>query len=304
LRKPRKPRLDPSTPLDDAFTAILRSCLYHLLQSLPAAEDGRHPEGIHQLRVSLRRLRSAFDLMRAVGSLSRLQSLRSEAKWLAQNLSAARDWDIFQTATLPTVANACPLIAGFDALGDATEQRRAAAYANVRFVLDDRRCASFVIALGGWIEARGWRNDVEPEALCQLSEPTIDFASRVLAAQHARVLKRGRHFKSQTAEERHRLRLAVKKLRYHADFLLPLYGRRKYVKRFAERLTELQEELGSYNDMVTTAHLLGQLGAVSTDGLMARAAVAGWQAHAMGAADARLREAWSDFSKRKPPWLK
>jgi CYTH domain len=40
VRKPRKLRLDPSIPLDDAFATILRSCLHHLLESLPAAEDG------------------------------------------------------------------------------------------------------------------------------------------------------------------------------------------------------------------------------------------------------------------------
>ena len=50
------------------------------------------------------------------------------------------------------------------------------------------------------------------------------------------MLKRGRHFKSLTPEKRHRLRIAVKKLRYHADFLLPLYGQRKSVKRFSDRL--------------------------------------------------------------------
>ena len=94
-RKPQKLRLDPSIPLDDAFATILRSCLHHLLDSLPAAEDGRNPEGIHQLRVSLRRLRSALDLMRSVGSLSKLESLRSEARSLAQNVSAARDWEHF-----------------------------------------------------------------------------------------------------------------------------------------------------------------------------------------------------------------
>src|SRR5579871_1695356 len=50
VRKPRKLRLDPSVALDDAFATILRACLYHLLQAMPAAEDGRDPEGLHQLR--------------------------------------------------------------------------------------------------------------------------------------------------------------------------------------------------------------------------------------------------------------
>ena len=260
--------------------------------------------GIHQLRVSLRRLRSALDLMRSVGSLSKLESLRSEARWLTQNVSAARDWDIFQTETLPTIAKACPSVVGFDALGEATEKRRGAAYAKARFVLVDRRCSSFVIELGGWIEARGWRGDLVTEDLRQLAEPTINFASRILSGQHVKVLKRGRHFKSLTPEKRHRLRIAVKKLRYHADFLLPLCGQRKSVKRFSDRLAGLQDELGAYNDMATTASLLGGLGAVSSDSFTASAAITGWQAHAMTGAEARLREAWRGFAKTKVPWSK
>src|SRR4051794_25655363 len=85
--RPRKLRLDPVSSLDEAFAAMLRACLHHLLQSLPAAEDGRDPEGIHQLRVALRRLRSVLDLMRSVVPVSKLEQLRSEAKTLAQDLS-------------------------------------------------------------------------------------------------------------------------------------------------------------------------------------------------------------------------
>ena len=49
----------------------------------------------------------------------------------------------------------------------------------------------------------------------------------MLSEQHAKVFKRGRRFKSLPPEERHRVRLAIKKLRYVADFLLPLYGQRQ-----------------------------------------------------------------------------
>jgi inorganic triphosphatase YgiF len=302
--KPQKLRLDPSITLDDAFSAILRSCLCHLLQSLPAAEDGRDPEGVHQLRVALRRLRSALDLMRLAGTLTKLETLRSEARWLAQNLSAARDWDIFQGKTLPIIAKGCPTVSGFDVLDEIAVKRRSAAYKRVRFVLAARRCASFVIGVGGWIEARGWRGDVAPEDLGRLAEPAIDFAQRILSGQYARVARRGRHFKSLAAEEKHRLRLSVKKLRYAADFLLPLCSQRKSARRFYDRLADLQEELGSYNDMATTASLLKGLSADSPDSGPAAAAVAGWQAHALGSVEPRLRNAWRDFSKMKAPWLR
>jgi inorganic triphosphatase YgiF len=303
-RKPRKLSLDPQVSLDDAFVTILRTCLLHLLESIPAAEDGRDPEGIHQLRVALRRIRSAFDLMRSVGSLSKLEALRSEARWLAQSFSPARDWDIFQKKTLPTVAKFCPSIPGFDTLGEVASKRQSSAYRKARTVLSERRCASFLIGLGGWIEARGWRSDVPAEGLAQLAEPTMNFAARMLSSQHAKVLKRGRGFKSLAAEKRHRVRLAVKKLRYIADFLLPLYGDRKPVRRYSERLTELQKDLGSYNDMATTAKLLAGLTAEASGGGNAAAAITGFQAHAMVGAEAHVRSAWSDFVGAKPPWLR
>ncbi len=302
-RKPRKLRLDPSITLDEAFATILQSCLYHLLQSLPAAEDGRNPEGVHQLRVSLRRLRAALGLMRSVGSLSNLDSLRSEARWLTQNLSAARDWDIFQGETLPTVAKACPSVAGFDDLERAAESRRQAAYNKARLALADHRCACFLLGLGSWIEVRGWRSDIAPEDLGRLAEPAIGFARQALSSQHAKVLKRGRRFKSLKAGQLHRLRLAGKRMRYIADFLLPLYADRKSVRRFSRSLADLQEELGYFNDMTVTAGLFEEFGAAeSPKSSTAAAAIVGWQAHASAGAGARLQSAWRDFSKAKAPW--
>ena len=281
-RRPRKLRLDPSVALDDAFATILRSCFLHLLQSLPAAEDGRNPEGVHQLRVALRRLRAALDLMGSVGSLSNLDALGSEARWLAQDLSAARDWDVFQLDTLPTIARACPSVAGFDALAD-------------------RRCALFLIGLGNWIETRGWRSDVAAEDLGRLAEPAVNFAQRILSAQYAKVLKRGRRFKSLAAEELHRLRLATKRLRYLSEFLLPLYEDRKSTRRFARRLAALQEELGAFNDMAVTASLLEGLNA-EPDSAVAAAAIAGWQARASIGVQPSLHSTWRDFTTARLPW--
>jgi CHAD domain-containing protein len=302
-RRPRKLRLDPSIPLDEAFATMLRACLHHLLESIPPAEDGRNPEGVHQLRVALRRLRSALDLMRSVGPLSQLDTLRAEAKWLAQNLSAARDWDIFQQQTLPTVAKACPSVAGFDALNEATSKRRQAAYRKLRDALADIRCSRFLISLGGWIEARGWRSsEIAPEDLGRLAEPAINFAGQALSGQYAKVLKRGRHFKSLGAEELHYLRLAAKKLRYVVDFLLPLYQDRKSVKQFSRKLADLQEELGCFNDMAVTASLLDGVTADSSETATAGAVIVGWQAHASIGIEPRLRAAWRDFTKAKAPW--
>jgi triphosphatase len=300
-RRPRKLRLDPSVTLDGAFATILRSCFLHLLQSLPAAEDGRNPEGVHQLRVALRRLRSALDLMRSVGALSNLDALRSETRWLAQDLSAARDWDVFRIETLPTIAKACPSIAGFDALGRAAAGRQSDAYRKAHGALEDRRCAVFLIGLGSWIETRGWRNDVATEDLGQLAEPAVNFAQRILSEQYAKVLRRGRRFKSLPAEGLHRVRLATKRLRYVSEFLLPLFADRKSARKFSRRLAGLQEQLGAFNDMAVTASLLDRLGA-EPDGAIAAAAIAGWQARASIGVQPALQGTWRDFTAARVPW--
>jgi triphosphatase len=300
-RRPRKLRLDASVTLDEAFATILRSCFLHLLQSLPAAEDGRNPEGVHQLRVSLRRLRSALDLMRSVGALSNLDALRSEARWLAQDLSAARDWDVFRLETLPTIAKACPSVAGFDALGRAAAARRSDAYRKAHHALDDRRCTAFLIGLGNWIETRGWRNDVAAGDPARLAEPAVNFAQRILSEQHAKLLKRGRRFKSLAAEDLHRVRLATKRLRYLSEFLLPLYEDRKSARKFSRRLAGLQEQLGAFNDMAVTASLLEGLGA-EPDSATAAAAIAGWQARASVGVQPALQSTWRDFTAARVPW--
>jgi len=300
--KPCKVRLVPAVSLDEAFAIILRSSLHHLLQALPAATDGRNPEGVHQLRVALRRLRASFYLMRPVGGSNTLDGLAAEARWLAQTLSTARDLDVFITETLPEIAEACPTIAGFDTLRELAENERGLAYRKLRHALTERRSAMFVLGLGAWIETRGWRRDVSSDTLGQLAAPALDFAGHVLAERHQKVLKRGRHFKKLPPERRHQLRLALKKLRYSVDFLLPLYGQQKSVHKYARKLAGLQEQLGQYNDMAVTATVLADLGATSTDAATAAAAITGWQAHAMVGVEQPLRKSWRQFTRAATPW--
>src|SRR5262249_15628598 len=134
-----------------------------------------------------------------------------------------------------------------------------AGYVTARTALADRRTGRFELGLGAWIEQRGWRCDGSGDYLSELAGPAIDFAVRALAKQHDRVLKRGRHFRRLPLEARHELRLPVKKLRYTADFFLPLFAEDRGAKRYARRLSRLQERLGRYNDAATTRHLLAEL---------------------------------------------
>jgi triphosphatase len=304
VRKLSPPLVSPDMSVDQAFVAILQSGLAQLLVNEPAAEDGRNPEGIHQFRVALRRLRSALALLHALAPSATLETLRADARWLASNLSSARSWDVFLSETLVEVANGCDGLEGFDAVRTLAEEARAASYATVRHTLATPRSGRFLLALGAWIEQRGWRQDVSSDNLAALAAPVMAFANAALSKRHAKVLKRGRHFKHLPIAARHDLRLAAKKLRYTADFFLPLFHQQASAKRYARRLSKLQDRLGRYNDAAATRHLIAQLptDAMSADGRQALGAVLGWQACWLQSGERDLQAAWRTFRDAPRPW--
>src|SRR3546814_8726999 len=97
---------------------------------------------------------------------------------------------------------------------------------------------------------RAWR-DGTPEQAERLAEPIGLLAERVLRQRHRAVLKAGRGFATLTEDERHAVRIALKKLRYAVGFFQTLFsGRRvrahgKAVKRLQTRSEEHTSELQS-----------------------------------------------------------
>jgi inorganic triphosphatase YgiF len=298
-----KPALDGRATLDQVVERILHAAYLHLLESQPAAEDGRNPEGIHQFRIALRRLRSVLGLMQSMAPSPQMDAIAKEAKWLLSGLSDARDWAVFLTETLPAIAGACPSIDGFDALRGVAEGHRSKAHAAARAAITDPRTGRFQIALGLWIERKGWRAGLSQKERSVLMAPARGLAAQALAALHRKALKRGRHFKTLSPEQRHRLRIAIKKLRYAADFLLPLIGKGKGRRRYADRLARLQDHLGRSNDLAVMERLVRQVmtGAVPVAVHDAAGALLGWQAAIVSRDDAELRAAWKSFKDSDSP---
>ena len=294
----------PDCSFDDALAVMLRSSLHHLLANQAVAEDGRDPEGVHQLRIALRRLRAVLGLLRAVAPSATLEAFRADARWTASNLGDARMWDVFIADLLPDVAHGCVAIEGFPVLGKQAEAERAAGYLRTRRALGEVRCSRFQIALSAWIAQRGWRTDAAREGLLTLTEPARDVAARILEQRHRKTLKKGRHFRHLSPDARHEVRLAIKQLRYVVDLFIPLLGEPKSFKRYARRLHNLQDHLGAYNDIRSTTHLTDRLAAESMPNTAHQAlgAVIGWQAHRLGCVEVDLRSAWRAYRHTALPW--
>lgn len=292
-----KMKFHDGVTLDQALGVILRAALQHLLESQAAAEDGRDPDGIHQFRVALRRLRSVLGLLRPIVPSRQLDGFRDDAKWLMSNLTDARAWDVFITETVPPIARACPAVAGFDLLLAAAERHRRRAHAVAGAAIAAPRTGHLQIALGLWVEQGGWRAGASPESLSVLSSPARGFAAGVLEKLHHKVLQRGSDFRQLSTEERHKLRLALKKLRYGADFFLPLFGKSKRNRHYGKTLAWLQDHLGRTNDMAVMEELVQRVlkDKIPAAGSRAGAALLGWKAGSLSQGDPELLAAWDEF---------
>lgn len=289
---------------DAAIAAILANTYRQLLGNLAPVATRSGPEAVHQMRVSLRRLRSALSVLKREVASPAFAVIGQEAKRLGHVLGPARNWDVFIGQTVPGIEA--------DGLGDAdlSVLRKAAgpfqarSYAAVQERLADTQTCRFLLSFGALIERRGWRSGLPSEAMAVLAEPADDFAGRVLARTHRQALKRGRGFGHLQPEARHQLRLALKKLRYTAEFFLPLHDGAA-ARRYLGRLSRLQEALGLANDAATTQHLIAELRQGKAPGPelhFAAGAIHGWQSRHTIEAGRKLKKRWRRFEAANPFW--
>jgi triphosphatase len=288
--------------VDDVIALLVASCWHHLLKNHAVAEKGTDPEGVHQMRVALRRLRTICALFRRDIPSPAFQAVNSEARWLMQQLGPAREWDVFADTTVTRLVAAAPDVDLGD-LREAVERQRKSSYGALQTVLADPRCSRFLLSLGHLVERRGWRNEIDSEALAVLSQPMPTLADKILTRLHRKALKRGAHFRQLNIGAQHDLRIDLKKLRYAAEFFLPLYATHAPAKRYVRRLTRLQASLGRARDIASTRILLDAIRQDDQPALhLAIGAVAGWQARDQMAVAKTLGKRWRRFKATPTFW--
>jgi triphosphatase len=291
--------------VDAAIGSILRACLKHWCANEAAALDGRDPEGVHQMRVALRRLRSAVSVFGHLILPGRRAWLAAETKRIIGGLGAARDWDVFLTEALAPVIAARPQDGRLVALREAAQEARAEGYAAARAMFGSPSYTRFLLELGRWLEAAGWRDDASAKGAAWLERPVAAFADRLLSKRHRKALKLGDDFAGLAPEERHRLRIALKKLRYATEFFSSGYKKRP-TARYLAGLKQLQDALGHLNDVAVAERLVGGLlerAGGDRDALaQASGMVLGWLARGVAGLEPQTRSAWDDFAARKPFW--
>lgn len=233
--------LAPDDSTADAFEKIAQSCIrqYRLNETLLLASG--EPEALHQARVGLRRLRSAFSLFAPLFAADdRAHVLRAELRWLAVSLGQVRDLDVL-----------IPLLS--DRSRDAMVAQRKITFDYVMAEVDSPRTRLLLLDLAEWLPFGDWRDRPRDRSLPE--DQIVHTARHILKTRRKRLKRQGRALPDLPDEERHELRKQAKKLRYATEFFATLFPGHH---TFLDRLQNLQDTLGELNDLATFPDLLAR----------------------------------------------
>jgi CHAD domain-containing protein len=162
--------------VSEAFAAIMLEQLEYLQAWEQTARAGQDIEGVHQLRVALRRMRSAISIFHPAITRELTDPWSEQMDWCAGQLGPARDLDVFISETLAALTARLPL-AGAEKLERLALQQRGQSYASVGALLDGERYVSFKNSLKIWLDGRDWLNAaVDAKAQQNLQMKIIPFA--------------------------------------------------------------------------------------------------------------------------------
>jgi triphosphatase len=236
----------PTATGAEAFRQIIESALGHLLVNRAASLAGQK-EGIHQMRVAIRRLRAALVLFKPLLEPHARIRFDAEMRRIGRVFGAARDWDVFHTEVLPVAAQSSEAGGWSDLLAQPASLRRAAAHSEFAEECRGATFTSMVLGLAGWAED----GVAIPQLLGKkkLQKPIGELAPDLLDRLADRVDQRGHHISHLDDEEMHALRKSLKKLRYGIEFLETLFPA-DVRGPYQHHCKALQEVLGSINDTV------------------------------------------------------
>ena len=238
---------------------MLHERLVEQQRALVAAEatvrEG-HPEGIHDLRVAMRRIRSALASFRPILDASVTEPLRDELRWAAGRLGEARDAEVVADriiSLLDEVVADTP-----HEVVDRLRQRVRADAASVRDVavetLDSERYAAALVLLDAIVQDPPFTVDADRKAGPLARRRLRREASRVLdLAEEAWAIPEA----DRRAARLHDVRKRAKRLRYAAEASQPALGTR--ATALAGAAERIQTTLGTHHDEIVTREALRRI---------------------------------------------
>ncbi len=259
-----------------AFDQIVRNAV------LIATVHGDPADHVHQLRVGIRRLRSAWRFMRGWAVMPPA-AVEDGAKRYFSAFGEARDADVMNGTVLPMLERA-----GMPAL----PRRAGNAPVPATALVADPGFQTWMIDLLHWISqpAAAPADDAAPVPLAGL-------AARRLRKWHRDLVRQGEDFAALPEDEQHALRKDAKRLRYALGFVRSLFDA-EHTRAYLKALARLQDLLGELNDLaVARPHFLAR-----APGEPAAWFAVGWIAARSETLAAQAEVALKELGRTKPFW--
>jgi CHAD domain-containing protein len=301
------PALPPTLDVDAGFAFVVAHLTGVILHHAPDAAADGGPEPVHQMRVALRRLRSAILLFRRAVACAELDDATARLKALGAVLGPPRDWDVFTQGSGRLVGQAFSHDKAVLLLLAAAERRRQAGYVALRRYLDSPAFRELGMVLATLALARPWQIQLPPdpehaEKRAALQRASLaDYAARALSRRLEVTIAPGGDLSALDSEALHDIRLHAKRLRYAAEFFAPLFPGH-HTRRFLRRLSAVQERLGHLNDGSVAAELMADLPRGGPGRAYAIGVVRGFVAARSSGGRRKMEQSWQRFRKLEPFW--
>ena len=231
-------RVNSGMNVAEGFETIVMACIRHFRRNEALVIERRSPEALHQTRVAMRRLRSAFSLFGSAIEDPEFERLKGELRWFTDSLGDARNLDVYLERQISDEERA-PL-----------QERREAAYDVAIAAMESARFRGLMLDLLVWSSLGEWRDGVRAR------QPLRVYADRRIDRWWSKLSETRRPGRMDD-RQRHRLRIRIKKLRYALEFVGPLHaprgGRRR---KFRKGLEAVQESLGKLHDSVVARSMI------------------------------------------------
>jgi inorganic triphosphatase YgiF len=288
--------IKPDETCGAAFAEIFRSAREQIIWNRTVALETDIAEGVHQLRVGLTRLRAAHRALEPLLDAPAFHQLEDDARAIARAVGELRDADVLIEDIYAPVAGAVSDQQGFDALLRALQAHRAAKQESARQRLRSEQWSRLLLSLVLW--------PAMLETDSSLQQSIEDYAQKALKRRWKKVARCGRAIDRLEADEKHKMRRSLKKLRYMTEFFAPLFSS-KEVKPFVKQLKTLQDVFGYVND-VGMAEQIRTIAAEHGEGpdcAMAAGIVLGTHEEKAAEAWTHAQEEWRRLESRGRFWL-
>ena len=302
--------LDPDATTGRAFTTIGLSCLKQILSNQEAVIRG-DTEGIHQMRVGTRRLRAAISLFRRLLTDPMAETIKNDLKWLTDALGPAREYDVLIEEHVTPLQEAEPETSELRSLGKELQDRRKHSIARAGEAVRSERFRKLGLNTALWLVDGAWLRSDDTQVRGCRDGSAIDFAAETFGRRSRKIHKTLEDLVKLAPRRRHKLRIAIKKLRYATGFFASLFDGGKQTeqrKSYQKALKRLQGTLGILNDITVHRQIARSVThpdrrtQTTQDQAFAVGIVAGTERTEVEASLAEAKEARRELAAAKPFW--